>query len=397
MEHSSTFTTMMIKRRITEALDQRLNEVPAVVLLGARQSGKTTLALKISEGRPSIYLDLESELDRAKLSEPELYLQEHTDKLVIIDEIHRTPALFPVLRGIIDRARREGNSNGLYLLPGSAALEMLHQSAETLAGRVSYFELNPFNIIETEDRSNRTWIRGGFPESFLADSDSISLRWRTDFIRSYLERDILQFGSRVPSERLRRFWIMLAHNQGGILNKANLARNIDVDNKTVSKYIDLLTDLLLVRQLQPWFSNTGKRIVKSPKVYVRDSGLVHALLSVSNLEALLSHPIPGMSWEGFVIEQIVSLLPDFAEPFFYRTSSGAEINLLLVFPKGNKWAIEIKRSLKPKLSKGFFYACNDLKPEKQFVVYAGSENFPLDKDTEVISVYSMCQKIAGLA
>ncbi len=388
---------MMIKRKIMEALEQRLNEVPAVVLLGARQSGKTTLALKISESRPSIYLDLESELDRAKLSEPELYLQEHTDKLVIIDEIHRVPALFPVLRGIIDRSRRKGNKTGLFLLLGSAALEILHQSAETLAGRVSYFDLNPFNILETKDHSNKTWIRGGFPESFLADSDSISMKWRRDFIRSYLERDIPQFGSKIPSERLRRLWIMLAHNQGGILNKANLARNIGVDTKTASKYIDLLTNLLLVKQLQPWFSNIGKRIVKSPKVYVRDSGLVHTLLSINNFDSLLSHPILGMSWEGFVIEQITSLLPDFVEPFFYRTSSGAEIDLVLVFPNGEKWAIEIKRSIKPKLSKGFYFACNDIKPTKQFVVYSGSEDFPLDKDTKVISVYSMCNKIDDLS
>lgn len=263
----------MIHRRITEELQSRLKEVPAVVLLGPRQTGKTTLALSLAGKCPSIYLDLESEQDKAKLAEAELYLGMHTDKLVILDEIHRAPDLFPVLRGMIDRSRKPG----MYLLLGSASLEMLRQSGETLAGRVSYMELDPLDVLETYTdggNSDPLWLRGGFPDSYLSKSDEASLRWRRDFIKSYLERDIPQFGPRIPAERLRRFWTMLAHNQGGLLNTTALARNMGVDVKTASGYIDLLVDLLLVRRLQPWFENTRKRLVKSPKVYVRDSGIV---------------------------------------------------------------------------------------------------------------------------
>lgn len=383
----------MIQRRITDELEKRLDEVPAVVLLGARQSGKTTLALKLAGKRPSIYLDLESEQDRAKLSEPELYLNMHRNKLVIIDEIHRAPALFPILRGIIDRSRREGKSSGMYLLLGSAALEMLRQSGETLAGRVSYFELDPFDILETKCVTDNIWLRGGFPDSYLASSDEVSFRWRRDFIRSYLERDIPQFGVQIPAERLRRFWTMLAHNQGTLLNKTSLAQNMGVDVKTASKYIDLLVDLLLVRQLYPWFTNTRKRLIKSPKVFIRDSGLVHALLSISSTESLFSHPVLGMSWEGFVIEQLISVAPDFVEAFFYRTSSGAEIDLVLVFPDGTKWAIEVKRSLSPRPAKGFYSACNDIQPDRKLIVYPGTDRYPITDNIEVLSTMTLCQEL----
>ena len=262
---------MMLPRRLLPELEQRLQEVPAVTLLGPRQVGKTTLALEIGSAYDALYLDLESERDRAKLSEPELYLSQQLDRLVIIDEIHRSPGLFPVLRGLIDQARRSGRRSGVYLLLGSAALDLLRQTGETLAGRVSYLELHPFDVLEIapSDDRDRLWLRGGFPESYLAASDGRSLRWREDFIRSYLERDIPQFGPRIPAERLRRFWTMLAHQQGGILNVAQLARNVGVDAKTAANYIDLLVDLLLVRRLPAWHANVGKRLVKSPEVYVR--------------------------------------------------------------------------------------------------------------------------------
>ena len=239
--------TRMIERRLASLLTERLHEVPAVVLLGPRQAGKTTLALEIARKQAAVYLDLESEADRSRLREPELYLADQTDRLVILDEIHRAPRLFPVLRGLIDRARRAGRRTGLYLLLGSASLEMLKQSGETLAGRVSYLELSPFDILELSegaDRStaDRLWLRGGFPDSFLAKSDARSLRWRQDFIRTYLERDIPQFGRRIPAETLRRFWVMLAHNQGGLLNVAQLARNIGVDAKTAASYLDLAVE-----------------------------------------------------------------------------------------------------------------------------------------------------------
>ncbi|MCK5132790.1 MAG: ATP-binding protein [Candidatus Sabulitectum sp.] len=384
----------MIHRRITEELEKRLNEVPAVVLLGPRQSGKTTLALEIAKNRTSLYLDLESEQDRAKLAEPEFYLGMHSDKLVILDEIHRAPDLFPILRGLIDKSRRKGKRAGLYLLLGSAALELLKQSGETLAGRVSYMELDPLNVVETgESCPSNLWLRGGFPDSYLASNDSASLRWRRDFIRSYLERDIPQFGPRIPAERLRRFWTMLAHNQGGLLNRASLAQNMGVDTKTASRYIDLLVDLLLVRRLQPWFTNTRKRMVKAPRVYVRDSGLVHALLSIDNMDSLLSHPVLGMSWEGFVIEQLLSVSPDCVDAFFYRTSAGAEIDLVLVFASGSKWAVEIKRSGSPKPAKGFHFACADLCPDRKYIVYPGNESFPLKDQVQVVSLKSLCREL----
>jgi hypothetical protein len=341
---------------------------------------------------------LESEQDQAKLAEPELYLNEHLGKLVILDEIQRIPGLFPVLRGLIDRARRKGNAKGLYLLLGSASLDLLKQSGETLAGRVSYMELDPFDVLEiggpASDR-DRLWLRGGFPESYLAPNASRSLRWRLDFIRAYLERDLPQFGPRIAAEALRRFWAMLAHLQGGLLNVAQMARNLGVDVKTAGGYIDLLVDLLLVRRLPPWHANVGKRLVKSPKVYVRDSGLVHALLGVGDKETLLSHPVVGASWEGFVIENLLAVVPEGAQGHFYRTSGGAEIDLVLSFSDGRLWAVEIKRSLSPHPEKGFYVACEDLKPERKFVVYPGDENFPLGNDTQAMPLQAIARLLAG--
>jgi predicted AAA+ superfamily ATPase len=287
----------MIKRQIQPILEERLSQSPAVVLIGPRQVGKTTLAIDIGTSRPSIYLDLESDSDRAKLSDPESYLSEHADKLVIIDEVHRLPNLFRSLRGIIDHGRRQGQENGRFLLLGSASIDLLKQSGETLAGRISYLELSPLNSLEVaNDGLDTLWVRGGFPKSFLASTDKASLRWRLDFIRSYLEKDIQQFGPRIPAETLRRFWMMLAHNQGTLLNTAQLGRNLGVDGKTIANYLDLLVDLLLVRRLVPWHSNEGKRLVRSPKVFVRDCGLVHALLKINDKESLLGHPIVGQSW-----------------------------------------------------------------------------------------------------
>ena len=388
----------MIKRRLLPVLRERLKEVPAVVLLGPRQAGKTTLALALGKKPGSIYLDLESEQDRAKLVEPELYLNEHLGKLVILDEIHRLPGLFPVLRGLIDRARRKGRAKGIYLLLGSASLDLLKQSGETLAGRVSYMELDPFDIMEirgAEAEQDRLWLRGGFPESYLAPNTARSLRWRQDFLRAYLERDLPQFGPRIAAETLRRFWAMLAHLQGGLLNIAQMAQNLGIDVKTAAGYIDLLTDLLLVRRLPPWHANVGKRLVKSPKVYVRDSGLVHALLAISDKDTLLSHPVVGASWEGFVIENMLAVAPEGAQGHFYRTSGGAEIDLVLSFPGGRLWAVEIKRSLSPHPEKGFHFACEDLRPERKFVVYPGDESFPIGNDTQAIPLSAIAHLLAG--
>lgn len=387
----------MISRRIFPDLLAALAEAPAVALLGPRQAGKTTLALELAESRPAIYLDLESEADRARLTEPELYLSQHADKLVILDEIQRTPQLFQSLRGLIDAGRRRGQGRGRFLVLGSASIDLLKQSSETLAGRIRYMELSPLDAGEVDrDHLDALWLRGGFPESLLADSDAASLRWRGDFIRSYLERDIPQLGPRIPAETLRRFWTMLSHQQGGLLNAASLARALAVDGKTVAAYLDLLVDLLLVRRLSPWHGNVGKRLVKSPKVYVRDSGLVHALLGIGDHEALLSHPVAGASWEGLAIESAIGAAPPGTEAYFFRTAAGAEIDLLLKRPGERKpWAIEVKRGLAPKLGRGFHAACDTVRPQRRRVVYGGAERFPLAEDVDAVSLPDLCEELAA--
>lgn len=373
---------------------QALREAPAVCLLGPRQTGKTTLALEVGKRLGGLYLDLESEQDRAKLAEPEAYLESHLDKLVILDEVHRTPNLFPILRGLIDRARRNGQGNGRYLLLGSAALGLLRQSGESLAGRIRFLELMPLTVREPTGRDLATlWLRGGFPESLLVRSDEQSLRWRRDFIRTYLERDIPQFGPRIAAETLRRFWTMLAHRHGAPLNVAELARSLGVDTKTAGRYVDLLVDLLLARRLAPWRANVGKRLIKAPRLYLRDSGLAHALLGIADMEALLAHPIAGASWEGFVIENVIASAPDGIEAYYYRTNGGAEIDLLLHLPGGRMWAIEVKRSLAPRPERGFHAACADLNPIRRFVVYPGAERFPLGQDVEAVSLSDLATEL----
>lgn len=385
----------IIKRALTQELATAIAQAPAVALLGPRQVGKTTLALEVGQQFNALYLDLESEQDRARLAQPELYLAGQQDKLVILDEVHRAPGLFPVLRGLIDSARRTGRTAAQYLLLGSASLDLLKQSGESLAGRISYLELAPFNVLETPQLSLDTlWLRGGFPDSLLAADAGFSLRWRQDFIRTYLERDIPQFGRRIAAETLRRFWTMLAHHQGGLLNTAQFARNLGVDAKTTASYLDLLVDLLIVRRLPPWHVNLGKRLVKSPKVYVRDSGLVHALLNIGDMDTLLSHPVIGQSWECFVIENLLVAAGEQTQGYFYRTGGGAEIDLLLERPNGRLWAVEIKRSLAPKLERGFHAACADLQPEKKFVVYPGEQAYPMAPDIEAVPLTELAKRLA---
>ena len=386
----------MIERRLTPRLNFLLDHNPAVVLLGPRQSGKTTLALEIARQRRAVYLDLEDERDRAKLFDPAKYFEDHEDEIVILDEVHRTPEIFQQLRGVIDRGRRREKANGRFLLLGSAAMDLLKQSGESLAGRVSYLELGPFDVLETGAQTADTlWVRGGFPSSFLAESDDLSLQWRRDFIRTYLERDVPQFGPRIPAETLRRFWTMLAHSQAQILNAAGLSRGLAVDGKTVARYLDLLVDLLVVRRLPAWHRNIGKRLVKSPKVYVRDTGLAHALLGIRDKEALLGHPVVGQTWESFILETLITTSADGTEAHFYRTSNGTEVDLLLTLPGGELWAIEVKRSSAPRIERGFQSACADLKPQKRFVVYPGSERFSLDKTTDAISVVELSEILQG--
>ena len=390
----------MIPRRQLPVVLDRLKQFPAVALLGPRQAGKTTLAEYVARqglsGRETVYLDLESASDRERLANAELYLAGHEDRLVIVDEVQRMPELFQALRGLIDRGRSRGARTGRFLLLGSASIDLLKQSGETLAGRIAYVELSPFDAMEVDggDR-DRLWIRGGFPDSFLAESDEASVVWRENFIRTYLERDIPQLGPRVPAETLRRFWIMLAHVQGGLLNAAQLARSLAVDGKTVARYLDLLVDLLLVRRLPPLHANVGKRLVKSPKVYVRDSGIVHALLGLDDYEAVLGHPAAGGSWEGFVLETLVGSAPERARASFYRTSAGAEIDLVLEMPGGGLWAVEIKRGLAPKPDRGFHRAREDLRPDRCFIVYSGEDRYPRGEGIEAIGLREMASLLRG--
>ncbi len=388
---------MLIKRRIADRLRTLLDESPAVALLGPRQVGKTTLAQDLGEGRSSLYLDLESDADRAKLSDPELYLAAHEDKLVILDEVQRMPGLFQNLRGLIDRGRRKGLRSGRFLLLGSASIDLLRQSGETLAGRIAYAELAPLDALEVGPTDlDRLWLRGGFPDSFLAKDDPASLRWRRDFIRTYLERDIPALGPRIAAETLRRFWTMLAHRQSALSNAADLGRALGVDGKTVASYLDLLVDLMLVRRLEPWLANIGKRLVRSPRIYVRDTGILHALLGLGTLDDLLGHPVAGASWEGLVVETAHATMPDGTEAQFYRSGAGAEVDLVLTLPGGGRWAIEVKRSLAPKVERGFHHACEDLQPERRIVVYPGVEAFPLPNGIEVMSLRQFGQELSAL-
>ena len=390
----------MIRRRAIRNVEEALARQAAVALIGPRQVGKTTLALEVAKTRPSLYLDLEAKPDRDKLSDPALFLQNHEDELVILDEIHRAPELFQTLRGLIDQGRRKGKRTGRFLVLGSASIDLLRQSRESLAGRIEYVELGLLSILEIEnsDRAmNRLWLRGGFPDSYLARSNADSFSLRRAFIRTYLERDVAQFGPRIPAALLDRLWTMLAHNQGGLLNAFRLASGLSVSPPTVTNYVSLLADLLLVRRLAPYHANVGKRLVKSPKTYVRDSGLVHALLGIETLDDLLGHPVAGPSWEGFVIESLLAAAPERAQASFYRTAAGAEVDLILdLGGRHGRWAIEIKRGLTAKPERGFHQALEDLKPAKAFVVYSGGERYPLGKGIEAISVRMLAEELAKL-
>jgi uncharacterized protein len=387
----------MIQRRLETKVKQALAENPAVALLGPRQVGKTTLALGLAESVPSVYLDLENRLDLQKVRDIESFYANNSDKLIILDEVQRLPEIFAPLRGIIDQERRKGNKTGRFLFLGSASMHLLQQSSESLAGRIAYLELHPVDALEFSpqngDSLNKLWLRGGFPESLLANSDPQSMNWRRDFIKTYLERDIPQLGPRIPAETLERFWMMLAHNQGGVINAAQLARNLEVSGVTIGRYLDLMVDLLLVRRLRPWTFNVGKRLVRSPKIYIRDSGINHSLLNIGDYNSLLGHPVIGGSWEGFVIENIMSVLPVNAQPYFYRSPGGAEIDLVLEFSMTEKWAVEIKRSSAPTVSKGFYTACDDIKADKRYVVYAGNDSFSLGQGITAISLAALMQEL----
>ena len=382
----------MYQRQSQQKLIQRLQQFPAVGLLGPRQVGKTTLAFAQKALYPdALYLDLELPSAQRQMDDPEAFLMSHAQQLVILDEVQRMPELFGILRGVIDQRRRMGQASGQFLLLGSATGVLMQQSSESLAGRVAYVELPPLLAPEifTDQPSvadlNALWVRGGFPLSWLAPSDADSMTWREVFMATYLEKDIPALGPRIPATTLRRLWTMLAHHQGELLDLSKLAAALAISGQTVSRYIDLLCDLMLVRRLPAWHGNVGKRLIRSPKVYVRDSGLVHALLGLPNLDAVLGHPIAGSSWEGFVMEQLINAAPQ-AEACFYRTSNGAEVDLVLTFRNQQTWVIEIKRSSAPTVSRGFYQAATDLDAVRKLLVAPVAQPYPLKDGIEVVDV-----------
>jgi len=389
----------MLKRHLKAVIVDRLHDFPGVVLLGPRQVGKTTMAREIARSRGSraLYLDLERPSDRGRLADADAYLRAQAGRLVVIDEIHRAPHLFEILRGIIDDRRAAGQRAGQFLLLGSASLDLMRQASESLAGRIAYVELAPITVAErTPDIAvDRLWVRGGFPESLLARTDAKSFAWREQFVRSYLERDVPMFAPRLPAETVGRLWGMLAHAQGTLLNQARLASSLGVSAPTVTRYLDLLVDLLLVRRLPPWSGNLGKRLVRSPKMYLRDAGVLHALLGLERLDDVLGHPVAGPSWEGFAIENLISAAGDRCIPMFLRTERGAEIDLVLERGGRVEMAIEIKRSSAPTVSKGFRIGCSDLQAKAAYVVHSGDATWPMGDGVTAISLKGLVRRLAG--
>jgi hypothetical protein len=374
----------MLARRQAADIRRALGRFPAVALLGPRQAGKTTLARAIAAADPArhVFLDLERPSELAKLAEPELYFAGHADRCVVLDEVQRRPELFPVLRALIDADRRPGR----FLVLGSASPELIRQSSETLAGRIAFVELTPFTQGEVGTAAGpRLWLRGGYPESFLAAGDETSFAWREAFIRAYLERDIPQLGLRVPAARLGRFWQMLAHVHGQLWNASRLAASLDLSAPTIGHYLDILVDTFMVRRLPPLLANLGKRLVKSPKVYLRDSGLLHALLGLGDTEALMGHPALGASWEGWAVEQVLAAAPSNWQASFYRTAAGAEVDLVLEPPGGAApIAVEIKYSAAPKPARGFWAALQDLRCRRAWVLAPVTERYPLADNVDVL-------------
>ncbi len=370
------------ERRITPVIMSRLQSNPAVALLGARQVGKSTVAQRVIQQIPdTIYLDLERPSDLNKLTDAEAFFQRFRDHMICLDEIQRTPDIFNILRSEIDRKK----SNGQFLLLGSASRDLVKQSSESLAGRISYLEMTPFNSGEIPAMDGGVhWLQGGYPRSLLCSDPDISFQWREDYIRTFLERDIPQLGLRIPANTLGRFWRMLAHSHGQTLNSAKLAESMGVSAHTIRNYIDLLEQTFVVRALQPWSGNTKKRLIKSPKIYIRDSGLLHALLDIESMEALFSHPVYGSSFEGYVIENLLSHLPRWRASY-YRTSNGAEIDLILERGR-QRMAIEIKASSSPKLSRGNWSALETIEADHTYVIAPVDVSYPLADQVTALSL-----------
>jgi len=385
---------VLIERYLADTIKRRLQNNPAVAILGPRQCGKTTLAGQIVKSfKQSVYLDLENPGDLAKLDDPLAFFSLHNNDLVCLDEIQRAPELFTTLRSIIDTRGR----NGQFLILGSAGRDLIRQSSESLAGRIAYLDLNPFLLFEIEAAHKgdirELWLRGGFPRSYLATNDDISFEWRQDFIRTFLERDIGMLGFRMSPARLGRFWKMCAHIHGSLLNASKLADSLGVSSHTIRSYVDLLEHTFMVRLLLPDAQNLKKRLVKSPKLYIRDSGILHALLDIRTHDDLLSHPVLGGSFEGFAMENILAFAKNY-EPSFYRTSAGAEIDLIL--RRGRRTlAFELKSSTVPRVSKGFWDALEDISPDEAYVVAPVKESYPMKGEVMVSPLQEITAKLQG--
>ncbi len=379
----------MINRDLESTLRDRLASSSAVALLGSRQVGKTTLAKGLQLEKPTHYLDLERPSDVAKLADPELYLSQFAGHLIILDEIQRLPGLFPVLRSLIDERRQAGERAAQFLLLGSASPELLQQSAETLAGRISYLELTPLKLTElgtTPETINQHWFRGGYPDAYLVSSNTASQQWCDDFITSYVERYLPLLGVAASPLLLRRLCTMLAHQQGCTLNISRLSSSLGIDGKTTRHYIDLLESLYLLRSIPAYSTNAGKRLIKSPKIYWRDSGILHTLAGLTDIDQVLAHPLCGHSWEAYCIEQIICHLPKNTVYSHYRTRAGAELDLVLQHANGEIIAIEIKRSLSPKINRGYTESFNSLKATRGYFIIPKGESFPLTPSTTAISL-----------
>ena len=378
---------MIVRTKAMEALELALDDNPIAVLLGPRQCGKTTLARAYAHRRPSTFFDLEKPSDRAKLQTPELVLESLTG-LIVIDEVQRMPELFTVLRPLADRP----HSSAKFLLLGSVAPELVRGVSESLAGRAGFVDLSGFDLQDVEPNlADQLWVRGGFPRSFLAKSDRASLNWRQDFIRTFLERDLPNLGLRIPAEALLRFWSMLAHYHAQIWNGAELARGMGLSEKTVRSYLDILAGAFVLRVLQPWHENIGKRQYKSPKIYIRDSGLLHALLSVESRLQLAGHPKQGASWEGFALEQLLGVV-DTRQAFFWGTHGGAELDLMF-FRGGKRYGVELKCSDGPTMTKSLHVALEYLQLEKAWIVYPGRDTYPVHEKVIVCPLPTTLQEL----
>jgi predicted AAA+ superfamily ATPase len=379
---------MLLRSRLNE-IDDLLQDFPVVAIVGPRQCGKSTLAQSVVSQYPdAVFLDMEDPDDRAVLSNPTLFFNANKDKLICLDEIQFTPDLFPILRSVVDKGKR----NGQFLLLGSASPDLLRQSSETLAGRIVYVELAPFSLTETAGDWQTLMLRGGFPRSYLAKSDKSSLAWRKSFIRTFLERDIAAFGLNLNPENSRKIWQMCAHYHGKILNYSDFGKSLGLTHPTVKHYVDTLTGTFMLRKLQPYYANLEKRLVKTPKLYVADSGILCALLNIQSFEDLLGHPVAGFAWEGFVLQNILSTVGEDYEVYFISTSADAEIDILL--KKGRKLiGIECKFSTTPKLSKGFYNLKSDLKLSQSFVAAPVNKGYPLDKTTQVCNLTELLSNL----